>query len=68
MPLLEQNTTRTKQVVRNVIKLEFDTGNSEEYEMEAIKYNVLYIKELKDHLSGLHYLVTWKDYLKEENT
>ena len=34
--LLEQDTTRKERVDKNVTELEFDTGDSEEYEVEAI--------------------------------
>ena len=36
--------------------------------VEAISDNADYAKESEDYLPGLYYLVTWKKYLKEENT
>ena len=66
--LLEQNTTRKEQVDKNVTELEFNNGNSEAYEVEAIKDSAVYAKKLKGHLSSLYYLVAWKGYPKEENT
>ena len=49
---------------------ELDAGNdSSEYKVEAICDNAAYIRESKsDHLPRLYYLVSWKDYLEEENT
>ena len=44
------------------------TNNSKEYVVETIQDNAIYVNKAKDHLSSLHYLVAWKDYLKEENT
>ena len=36
MSLLEQDTIKKGRVDKNVMKLEFDAGNSEEYKVEAI--------------------------------
>ena len=36
MSLLEQNTTRKKQLDENMTELKFNAGNSEEYKVEAI--------------------------------
>ena len=36
MSPLEQDITRKERVDENVTKLEFDTGNSKEYKVEAI--------------------------------
>ncbi len=65
--LLEQNITR-KGWVEIAVKL--DKGDSEEYEVEAIRNSAVYIKESDNshHLPGLYYLVLWKDYPEEENT
>ena len=67
MSLLEQNTTRKRQVDKNVT--EFEDGNNEEYEMEGIWDSAVYAKESEvSHLPGLYYLIPWKSYPKKENT
>ena len=54
---------------KKVTKLDFKAGNSEEYKIEAIWDNAVYPIELElGHLSGLYYLIVWKNYPKEENT
>ena len=69
MSLLEQDTTRKERVDENITKLEFDAGNSKEYEVKAIRNSAVYAMELESgHLPGLYYLVAWKGYPKEENT
>ena len=66
MSLLDQNITRKERVDKNVTKLEFDAGNSEEYEIEVIRDRAVYAMELESgHLPGLYYLVAWKGYLEE---
>ena len=53
----------------NVTELEFNAGDNEEYEMEAIWDSALYAMELESgHLPGFYYLVAWKGYPEEENT
>ena len=49
---------------------ELDAGDNKggEYKLEAIRDNMVYTKESAGHLPGLYYLVSWKDYLEEENT
>ena len=50
-------------------ELDFETGNSKEYEIEAIWNSAVYIIELEwGHLPGLYYLVAWKSYPEEEKT
>ncbi len=52
-------------------RLEFDNeGDGKEYEVEAIRDSAVYTKELdsSQHLQGLYYLVSWKDYPEEDNT
>ncbi len=50
-----------------VIKL--DKSESKDYEVKAICDSKIYTKELDSgHLLGLHYLILWKGYPKEENT
>ena len=68
VPLLEQDTTRKERVDEKVTELDFEAGNSEEYEVEAIRNSTVYARESEGNLPGLYYLVTWKCYPKEENT
>ena len=49
--------------------MKLDTSeDSREYEVEAICDSAVYARELAGHLPGLYYLVSWKSYLKKENT
>ena len=69
MSLLEQDTTRKKQVSKKV--LEWNAGNkdSKGYKVEAICDSAVYANKSKSsYLPSLYYLVTWKGYSKEENT
>ena len=67
MSLLEQDTTRKERVDEQVTELE--AGDSEEYEVEAIRDSAVYASESESgQLPGLYYLVAWKGYLEEENT
>ena len=69
MSLLEQDPTKKRQVDKKVGQIELDTGkNSGEYKIEASWDNVVYTKKSKSsHLPGLYYLVSWKEYLEEDN-
>lgn len=50
-------------------RLEFESDdNSEEYKIEAIHDNVVYMRESESHQPGFYYLVLGKGYLREENT
>ncbi len=52
-------------------RLKFENeGNSEEYEVEAIRDSAVYAKESDNgyHLPGLYYLVSCKGHPEEENT
>ena len=55
--LLEQDTTKNEQMDKKVTELDFEAGNSEEYEIEAIWDSAVYARELEGHLPGLYYLV-----------
>ena len=67
--LLKQDTSRKERVDENMTELEFDAGDSEKFEVEAIWDSAVYAMELKSgHLLGLYYLVAWKSYPEEENT
>ena len=70
MSLLEQDTTKKRQMNKLFPKPEpeFDAGNNKKYEVKIIKDSVVYTKEAKRNLPNLYYLVSWKDYLKEEST
>ena len=69
MSLLEQDTTKNERVNEKVTKLDFEAGDSKEYEVEAIRDSAAYAMESKSgHLPELYYLVAWKDYPEEENT
>ena len=65
--LLEQVTIKKGWVDNNVT--EFETGNDKEYEVEGIRNSAVYTKKLvANHLAGLYYLISWKDYPEKENT
>ena len=70
MSLLEQNTTRKEWINELFLEPEpeFDAGDNKEYKIEAIIDSVVYAKKAEGHLPGLYHLVSWKSYLKEENT
>ena len=53
---------------KNVEELDA-SNNSGEYKVETIWDSAVYTRESKlGHLPGLYYLVSWKEYPKEENT
>ena len=57
--LLEQDTTRKGQMDEEVRQMEFDAGDNEEYEVEAIWDSAVYARESESgHLLGLYYLVS----------
>ena len=67
VPLLEQNITKKGQVKET--QLELDTGEKEEYKIEAIWDSAVYVRESESgYLLGFYYLVSWKEYPEEENT
>ena len=67
--LLEQDTTRKGRVHEENAEELDAVDNSGEYEIEVIWDSAVYARESKSgHLPGLHYLVSWKGYSKEENT
>ncbi len=74
MSLLEQDTTRKKQVNNTLLEpekdLKFEARDKKEYEIKAIIDTVMYSQQAngKDQMSGLYYLILWKNYLEEENT
>ena len=49
--------------------MEFETSNNKKYEVEKIWNSAVYAKEsATGHLLELYYLISWKDYSKEEST
>ena len=70
MSLLEQDITRKGRVDKKVREIEFNAcdNDSEEYKVEAIQDSGVYARESKDHLLGLYYLISRKDYSEEEIT
>ena len=50
-------------------KLDFETGDNKEYEVEEIRDSAVYAMESEaGHLPELYYLINWKGYPEEENT
>ena len=68
MSLLEQDTTRKEWVDKNVTELDASDDEGGEYKVEAIRNRAVYARESAGYLPKLYYLVSWKGYLKEENT
>ena len=70
MSLLEHNTTKKGRIDKNATELaELNASkDSGEYKVEAICDSAVHAKKSAGHLPGLYYLVSWKDYLEEENT
>ena len=70
MSLLEQNITRKGWIDEKTLQLEFkDDGEGEEYEVETICDNAVYVRESESgHFLGLYYLISWKGFPEEENT
>ena len=65
--LLEQDTIRKEQL-NEITQLKFKASDDEKYELEGIRNSAVCVRESKDHLPGLYYLIFWKKYLEEENT
>lgn len=65
LSLLEQDTTKKKQVEKNMTELE--VSNIEKYKVETIRDSKVDAIELDGHLLGLYYLVSYKGYLEEKN-
>ena len=70
MLMLELDTTRKRQIdENNAAKLDTDDNKRSKYKVKAIFDSAVYARELKSgHLLELYYLVSWKNYLDEENT
>ena len=67
MSLLEQDISKKRQVDKKVTELEFETGKSKKYKVEAIWVSAVYSNEVEGHLPGLYYLLVWKRYAEKEN-
>ena len=50
------------------LDFEFQASNNKKYEVDSIWDSAVYARQLAEQLPGLYYLVSWKSYLKEENT
>ena len=68
MSLLEQDTTRKGRMDENATELDAGDDEGGEYKVETIWDSAGYARKSADYLSGLYYLVCWKDYPEEENT
>ena len=66
--LLEQNTTKKRQMNKFIKIPEFKPSDNKEYKVEAIQDSTIYAKKADGYLPGLYYLVAWKGYPKEKNT
>ena len=70
MSLLEQDITK-KGWMNELFpepELEFDIGDNKEYKVKVIIDSTIYVKEVKEQLPDLYYLVSWKSYPEEEST
>ena len=65
---MEQNTTKKGRMDKNNITKLDASDDSKKYKIESIRDSTVYAKKLVGYLLGLYYLVSWKKYLKEENT
>lgn len=68
MKLLEQDIIRRRQVDKTIARLEFGSQDGKKYEVKIFYNSTVYARELRDHPPGFYYLVSWKGYLKKENT
>ena len=74
MSLLEQNITKKRQMDNKALQepeknMELEVRNDKEYKFEAIIDSVVYGQQTNNNqMSGLYYLILWKDYLEEENS
>ena len=50
------------------LDFEFEAGNNKKYKVDVIQDSAVYTKESARQLLGLYYLVSWKEYPKNENT
>ena len=69
--MLEQDITKKGRVdEKTVEQLKFEAGgNNKEYKVEGIYDSAIYARKLEaGHLPGFYYLVSWKDYPKDEST
>ena len=65
--LLEQNITKKKQADKK-LEIELEASNNIKSKVKVIWDSAIYAWELiVGHLPGLYYLISWKNYFKEEN-
>ena len=50
------------------LEQEFNASNNNEYKVEVIIDSAVYAKKAERHLTGLYYLLSWKNCPKEEST
>ena len=61
MSLVEQDTTRKRQLNKKIRQIEFDVGNNDsgEYKVEVIWDSIVYTRESESgYLPGLYYLIS----------
>ena len=69
MLLLKHDNIKKGRVDKNMTELDFETGKSKKYKVEAIWNSAVYTnKSERGHLLGLYYLLLWKSYLEKKNT
>lgn len=57
--MLEQNTTKKRQIDENLTNLDVGNNNNRKYKVKAICNNAIYAKELKSgHPPKFYYLVS----------
>ena len=67
--LLEQDTTKKKQVNDMQLEFKFEASDKKEYEINGIWDSAVYVKEsATEQLPELYYLILWKSYPEEKNT
>lgn len=70
MSPLKQNNIRKWPVDKTILKLEFESNDSnwEKYKVETFCNGAIYANSSEnDYLPVLYYQVSWKDFLEEDN-
>lgn len=67
MLLSEQDTIKNGQV-NELLKIKLNVGENIEYKAETIKDSVIYNIIAVSQSQKLYHLISWKGYLKDENT
>ena len=71
MLLLEQDIQKKRWVNKKTFsepERKFKTKNNKEYKFKVSIDNTVYGQQANNQILGLYYLVSWKNYLKKENT